>query len=187
VHPSHAVKVTPGVLARAQELLNAGVSKREIPKRLKAEGLAEVSRSGLFAAMGRAAKRGALPAPAQAAKTKTGATKKGASPATTATSPEEILEEIRVQVLPELQRMRTAALGAGNVKLGSDVIKLSIETAKSLIAARPPDPPNPEDDPANAEARDAVRAMLASALAETAPVCTRCGVGCLRCAGVTGG
>lgn len=74
-------------------------------------------------------------------------------------TPNETLAELSAR-LPELAQARRDALADEEYKLFLELSKIEIDLAARIHAATPPDPPDPEEDPANVAARDSVRAEL---------------------------
>jgi hypothetical protein len=148
-------KLTKAALAKALELQKAGLKLRQIVIRLRADGIADVTHQALSKALSKV-DPATLPAPDPVSSS---APKRRRSKK--ASTPEEVLQKIQGEVLPQLDDIRDAALNHKNLDLATKALTLSIKTAQALIAARPPDPPDPGEDPANTQARDEVRTMLA--------------------------
>jgi len=64
------------------------------------------------------------------------------------------------EYLPALRRMIQHAIAELDMVRMRDAIKIELEIKQRLIAAIPPKPPDPREDPANVAARDRVRARI---------------------------
>jgi len=177
-------------VARALVLVRQGLAQRVVAERLRAEGLADVSQQAVSSAIRRhEAKHGAEPRrkrddPRTRARRGGGAKAKKRRPRPAsarrrpAKRPEDrlaairdelgelgggaldVLQAIRTRRLPQVSAIADQAHADQNFPLYKAAAELELKLAQQIVAAMPPAPLPPEQDPANLEARDRVRAEL---------------------------
>lgn len=64
------------------------------------------------------------------------------------------------EYLPAIGKLLRRAIADANGRAVADWIKIDADIKGRVLAAVPPKPPDPEEDPANVAARDEVRSML---------------------------
>lgn len=72
----------------------------------------------------------------------------------------DALREIGAIRLPQIRETADRAHAEGNLPLFRDAVKLEIDLTQKLEAAIPPPPPDPQEDPANLDARRDVISKL---------------------------
>lgn len=175
---ANQAKIDEKALARIEELARQGRAHSQIAATLRAEGLANVAERTVGrhirqlraagaqirkSGRGRPEKR---PGPA-------GASGNGPPPLVEDTSPATLRDASRRTAAEVLQRVQMATALAKQAHADGDwnafdrMAKLEATLAGQLCGMIPPEPPDPDKDPANTEARDAVIALIERMVKET--------------------
>jgi hypothetical protein len=150
-------KLTAEAMARISELTGR-LSHRQIADRLRMEGLADVTRGAISAALRRAGPEVGASSPRPSPKATS--TDVDAAVAALAADLDVMPLELVTRRLQEVTAFADELREAGNVIAYRDLVRLEADIAARIEAMRPPPIPDPELDPANLAARDELVARI---------------------------